>query len=357
MNTRIPAAEKTTLDVGYIRLTDAAPFIVASELDLFGRYGLSVTLHQEVSWANIRDKLATGVLDAAQMPAPLPAMSALGVSGLRTPILTGLVLSSNGNAISVSRDLAERAAARVTGTPAVSLPRAIKQICADSGTQPILGTVHAFSLHTILLRRWLAAGGVNPDEDVRTIVVPPSQMVDSLGAGVIDGFCVGEPWNTIAAAQRVGTIVALGEEIWANAPEKVLAVSVDWHDRCPATHLRLRMALLEACRWLADSAHVGQAARMLAHPAYLNIPESCLLPALTGAMDITHRVSGPLHRFYGAHVNRPERRAADRMIQACSELLGKPLDADLAASLAVQTWRPDLFDETVQALARTVDTD
>ncbi|MEQ9450533.1 MAG: CmpA/NrtA family ABC transporter substrate-binding protein [Pseudomonadales bacterium] len=350
MNTTRSWAEKTTLDVGYLRLTDAAPFIVACELGIFEEHGLTVNLHQEISWANIRDKLVSGRLDAAQMLAPLPAMSTLGASGLRAPVLTGLVLSSNGNAITLNSNLSHEATALIARGTVSNMPQALIHIAAERGSRPTLATVHAFSTHTILVRRWLSQHGVHPDKDVSTLVVPPSQMVDSLQAGIVDGYCVGEPWNTIAAVRGVGTTIALGQQIWPDAPEKVLGVSAEWHDEHPHTHLRLRQSLLQACGWLAEPDHLSQVARMLAQPHYLDVPPECLFPAPLGrSSDGLNDVV--MHRFYGREINRPDHERALALIRGCGDLLGTPLSADAALALAQQSWRPDLYEQTLAANA------
>lgn len=349
MSKHLDAPEKPALNLGYLRLTDSAPFIVARELGLFAKYGLDVTLHREVSWANVRDKLAVGALDAAQMLAPLPAMTTLGVSGLRVPMLTGLVLSMNGNAITLAAGIAD-ALAVPTGRGA---PAALENAIAlgrwsrSQGHRLNLGVVHSFSTHAIQLRAWLQAGGIDPDTEVRTLVVPPSQMIDSLEGGVIDGYCVGEPWSTIAVHEGLGHIVAFGQQIWENAPEKVLAVTEDWHRAHPATHLRLRLSLMEACSWLADTDNRPTAAHLIGAHMYLGLPVSELLPSLTG--DMTCVPGGEItpvkdfHVFSSGHAGMPRQETAAFTIERCAELFGRPLDARRIASLVQRTTRPDLY--------------
>ncbi len=351
-NHELPVPEKENLNLGYLRLTDAAPLIVAQELGLFTQMGMSVSLHQEISWANARDKLAAGNLDAAQMLAPLPAMSTLGVSGIRAPILTGLVLSKNGNAITLSQPLwAECQSLRDRGECA-SIAEALALVMKTRNLSFTFATVHAFSTHTVLLRRWLRTAGIDPDRDIRLIVVPPVQMVDSLRSGVIDGYCVGEPWNTVAVIGGLGGIAAMGVDVWSGAPEKVLAVSEEWHRVHPNTHLRLRVALLRACAWLACRENATSASRMLAAPEYLNIPASRILPSLTGCLR-DHATSAStgvpnFHLFYGDEVNRPQLAETVSLINECAELTGKPV-AD-TQTLAEQVCRPDLYDATLPHL-------
>ncbi len=336
MNNLVPSKlEKSNVDIGYLRLTDAAPYIVAQELGIFAQFGLAVSLHQEVSWANVRDKVVSGSLDAAQMLAPLPAMTTFGASGLRAHLIAGLVTSKYGNAITLREDLLSLA----QQTNAATLGHGLRDL---TRRRPItFGTVHPFSSHTLLIRRWLKSLAIDPDRDVKILVVPPSQMVDSLQQGVIDGYCVGEPWNTVGQLGGAGKVVALGSNIWPNAPEKVLAVSAQWHAAHPQTHLSLRRALLRACRWLSEPGHSEEAAELLAQPEYLNMPKAYLLPSLCGGG------SKPLqevHQFYGPNLNRPEPGTISQMIHECAELLGKNIDADTVLTLTNRSYLPQLYD-------------
>lgn len=358
----VAAAEKADLHLGYVRLTDSAPLIVARELGYFADCGLDVTLHQEVSWANVRDKLAAGVLDAAQMLAPLPAMTTLGVSGLRVPMLTGLTLSLNGNAITLSAALAETlgSAHGAGGAPdALANVRALKTHLLESRQVLTFGVVHTFSTHAILLRAWLKAGGIDPDREVRTLIVPPSQMIDSLASGVIDGYCVGEPWSSIAVQNGLGHIAAFGNQIWKNAPEKVLSVTDRWHCSHPATHLRLRVALMSAGAWLCDPGHRAAAARMIGGPEYLDLSAARLLPSLTGSMTSTPGAEPvyveDFHVFGSGHAGLPCRDTARFMIERCAELMGRPVDPGQTVSLVQQTTRPDLYREARRCLEPTYD--
>ena len=180
-------------------------------------------------------------------------MTGLGAGGMRANLLTGLSLGLNGNAITLSRALWE-ALGGERDASAPGMAAALRaRIAGSPGAEPLtLATVHLFSMHTFQLRMWLRAGGVDPDREVRIIVLPPEQMCDSLARGIIDGFCVGEPWNTLAVQQGIGAVAATGHEIWNNAPEKVLGVTEAWHNHHPATHLRLRIAIMAACQALAE---------------------------------------------------------------------------------------------------------
>ncbi|MGK2915790.1 MAG: CmpA/NrtA family ABC transporter substrate-binding protein [Porticoccaceae bacterium] len=355
-NHELAAAEKPRLSVGYMRLTDSAPLIIARERGLFDQYGLDVTLHREVSWANIRDKVAVGALDAAPMLAPMPLLTAVGGEAVRTRMLTGLMLSLNGNAITLAAGLGDSLAATgVRGMPdPVAAARGLKAHIDRHRVRPILATVYPFSTHTFQLRLWLEAGGIDPDRDTRIIVLPPEQMVDNLARGSIDGFCVGEPWNSQAVQTGVGVVVAAGYQIWNNAPEKVLGVTTEWHGRYPATHLRLRLALMEAAAWLADRDNRGHAATIIAAPQYLNLPEKVVRPALIGAFQFS-KSGVPLsipdflvfHRYQAGF---PWRSRAEWLLRQSHRLLDKPISAEQTATLIQEAYRPDLYREAARLL-------
>lgn len=355
---RLPAAEQSELSLGYLRLTDSAPVILARELGLYAKYGLDVSLQREVSWANLRDKLITGDLDAAQMLAPLPLATSLGAGGMRAEIVTGLALSLNGNAITVSPALSAAIGKR-GGQAVVSAKSTATALGAwlreRGGAQSLsFATAHSFSCHTFLLRLWLQAGGIDPDRDVRIIVLPPEQMVDSLARGVIDGYCVGEPWNSMAVQYGVGAVQATGEQIWNSGLEKVLGVTGAWHQHNPASHMRLRLALMEACGWLAEPANREVAAGVLARAEYLNTPIEYLLPSLTGRF-VFARGQEPaelphFHIFGRFQAGFPWRSAGEWLLQQTGDLLGKPLPEEQAKALVQQTYRTDLYREAARQL-------
>lgn len=353
---------KTEIDVAYLPLVDSAPFIVAEHLGFFRRSDLRVHLHKEVSWAIVRDKLAVGSRDAAQMLAPLPAMTTLGVSGMRVPLLTGLGLSKNGNGITLSISLWHQLL-RALGLPqdhlvsSANVSDVVRQAVLDARVMPrklTFAVVHGFSTHAILLRKWLRSMGLNPDADVSMIVVPPSQMVDSLQEGVIDGYCVGEPWNTLAIDQNLGIAATWGVEVWQDAPEKVLCVTEQWHEANTNTHLALRLALLQACVWLSEPDNISEAAHIMSAERYLNIDEETLLRALSGRVvrspDQEQEPVSELLSFHGAQTNQPGGAAALELLDGCADLLGRPVDPVQRHLLATRCFRDDLYQQTVEAL-------
>lgn len=354
---RLPPAEKNQLGIGYLRLTDSAPLIMAQELGLYEKYGLQVELRQEVSWANVRDKLVAGMLDAAQILSPMPLATSLGAGGMRAEVITGLALSLNGNAITVSQSLAGELAAYGSDPAerAKSSALAVAQYLRGGKRQITLAAAHTFSCHTLLLRRWLRAGGVDPERDVHLIVLPPEQMVDSLARGIINGFCVGEPWNSMAVQHGIGSVQATGYEIWNNGVEKVLGVTEKWHQKHPGTHLRLRLALMEACNWLSLPLNRTKAISVLADPRYLDLPASIVRPSLSGRFEF-NKGSGVydlphFHVFGRFQAGFPWRSDGEWLLRQIGELLGKTFAEDEVKSVVQRTFRTDLYREAARHLS------
>lgn len=261
--------------LGFVPLTDCAPLVVAKEFGLFERHGVSVTLSRELGWATVRNKLAHGELDAAHAPCGLPFALKLGLGCPVTDCIASLVLNLNGNGITLSVALAQNGVRDLASlTDFIRLHRRSRRL--------VFGVVSLHSTHAWLLRSWLSAGGINPDQDVHLVVVPPPQMASHMAAGNLDGFCVGEPWNSVAISRRAGWCAALSSELAPGHPEKVLALRGSFAADPEGRPTRLTAALLEACMLCADPAHRDDILPLLARKEYLALPVSQLAPALTG---------------------------------------------------------------------------
>jgi nitrate/nitrite transport system ATP-binding protein len=264
--------EKINLDIGFIPLTDCAPLAVAQEKGFFAKHGLTqVNLVREPSWKAIAEGVSKGRLDAAQMVAGMPLSLTLGLGG-QTPItvVNALTLSRNGNAITLGKHFYEEGV-RTLGD--------FKEYVKGNPDQPhTLGMVYPASMHNLMLRYWLAAGGIDPDIDVNLIVIPPPQMVANLKAGNIDGYCVGEPWNSIAVREKLGFVITTGQEIFPSHLEKVLGVREDWADQYPQTHIALVKALLEACQYCDDRRNRPEVLELICHDRYLGCAPEFVRP-------------------------------------------------------------------------------
>lgn len=354
--------EKPAISVGFIPLTDCAPLVVAKENGYFDKYGLEVNLSKETSWANIRDKVAIGVLDAAQMLAPMPLALSLGLGPIQRSVITALTLDLNGNAITVSNDLytrmceADPDAMSARPTSAHALKKVIEANAA-AGCEPLrFAMVFPLSTHNYQLRYWMAAAGIDPDRDVRLEVVPPPQMVSQLRAGRIDGYCVGEPWGQLAVKEGLGHVVITSYEVWNNGPEKVLGVTEEWAAQHPNTHQALIMALLEACLWLDQPENRREVVDMLARGVYVNAPAEVVKMSLTGSIRYARnqfpQTVPDFNVFHRYAANFPWRSHA---MWFMTQMLrwGQWDEAADLREVAAAVYRPDVYRAAAGALGLT----
>jgi two-component system, oxyanion-binding sensor len=277
---------------GFLPLTDAAIPIAAHEMGFSAEEGVTLELSRETSWANIRDRIAVGHFDAAHLLAPMPIAAALQLLPLSTSIIVPMALGLGGNAVTVSAALwAEMKAHAATSfsTPrekGLALRQALQQRSLAGLPKLVFGIVHAFSAHNYDLCYWLAECGINPMLDVSIAVVPPPLMPEAMQAGYLDGYCVGEPWNSAAVARGTGVIVTSKIEIWKNSPEKVLGVRESWADSHRDELQALLRAFDRSARWCANPDNATALASLLSLPTYLPQPVEIILPALTGSLQM-----------------------------------------------------------------------
>ncbi|MBF0093555.1 MAG: ABC transporter substrate-binding protein [Alphaproteobacteria bacterium] len=273
--------------IGFIPLVDCALIAVACELGLAERRGVRLVPSREPSWTAIRDKIAFGLLDAAQMLAPMPIAMTLGLGGLRVPMVAPMTLGLGGNAVTVSSALYDEMCAadpEAMAGPRILSARAVAQVARArrAARRPRLrfASVFPFSTHLYELRLWLAGGGVDPDGDVNIVVIPPPRMVENMASGLVDGFCVGEPWNQLAVSEGLGRIVAVKADIAPDAPEKVLGLRRDWSEDNRQTVHTLVQVLAEAAEW--SDGHPSELAELLARDEWVGASPSLLLACLEG---------------------------------------------------------------------------
>jgi nitrate/nitrite transport system ATP-binding protein len=298
------ALEKATLTLGFMPLTDCAPLAIAQEKGFFAKHGLNVNLQRASSWDDIASGVADRRFDAAQMVAAMPLAMTIGMSGQPSiPTSTALVLSRNGNAITLSRELYERGAQSLSALKSV--------IAQDTDRRYRIGVVHDCSMHNLMLRYWLASGDIDPDREIDLVILPPQAMVDQLRRGRLDGFCVGEPWGSQAVVEGIGFVVATDLEIWAGNPEKVLGVREDWQQKNPNSMLALVKALLEACEFCDEPRHRVEVAEILSRSEYLGVPMVAIAPSLTGPYIRSAADPGQVlprfHQFHLDNSNCPRR--------------------------------------------------
>lgn len=274
--------ETTKVTLGYIALTDAAPLIIAKERGLFAKYGMpDVEVSKQASWGGTRDNLVLGGggggIDGAHILTPLPYLIATGKvvqNSQPLPMVILARLNLNGQGISVAKSLAG----------ATLDSSKLKPLFAAKKDNKVAMTFRG-GTHDLWIRYWLAAGGIDPDHDVDTIVVPPPQMVANMKVGTMDAFCVGEPWNDQLVHQSAGYTATTTGAIWNDHPEKSLGMRADWVAKNPLAAQALTAAVIEAQIWGDQLENKAEIAAMLGKRAWFNVPPADILPRSRGDID------------------------------------------------------------------------
>jgi NitT/TauT family transport system ATP-binding protein len=341
------------LRIGFIPLADAAALIVAVDKGYTAVEGLDVTLVREVSWSNIRDKLNIGLFDAAHLLAPVAIASSLGLGHVKVPIVAPFNLGLNGNAITVSPALHAAIMGEIDGDPfdPMATALALSRVVAarrESGAEPLtFGMTFPFSTHNYQLRFWMAAGGVDPDEDVRLVVLPPPYMVDSLANGHVDAFCVGAPWNSVAVDLGVGHILHFVADILVRAAEKVLALRRDWAEKNADLVAALIRAHFRAAEFIEEPKNRAEAARILAQPERIGVDADVILRTLDGRLKISS--DGTIRESSRYLLVGREGAARPDPVQAAwlyAQMVrwGQASISPDALRVAKAVFRPDLYD-------------
>jgi nitrate/nitrite transport system substrate-binding protein len=302
-----PSVDK--IKIGFIPLTDCASVVIAHELGLYEKHGVDVEVSREASWASVRDKLLTGELHGAHCLFGMPFSVFTGVGGTAgNEMLVAMVLSTNGQAITLSKDFCGHVGFRELAKIAAAV-ESLKATKTVTFAMTFPG-----GTHDIWLRYWLAAAGVD-QEAVRIITIPPPQMVANMSVGNMDGYSVGEPWNGVGVKQDVGWTQTSSQDIWKHHPEKALVVN-----RAFATERRdelkaVMSAVLEASIWLDDLGNRKRAASIIGGQAYVNAPPDVIEARLLGEYDLgcgqTHTYTDDYMLFHGGgRVNLPRKAHA-----------------------------------------------
>lgn len=280
--------ETKTANIGLIGQTDAAPLIIAKELGFFAKYNVpDVKLQKQPSWAVIRDKMeldsSGGGLDGGMVLTTIPYLLALGTvtkGNRKIPMTLAMRLNIGGQGITVA-DTLKDAGAKLDAS---GLKAKVEEAKA-AGKQ--LKFAHTFKggNSDLMLRYWLAAAGIDPENDVVIQIVPGAQLVSNMKTGDIQGFCVGEPWHKRAINQKVGYTAMITGEFWKNHPEKALAFRKDWADKHPKTAKAIIKAVIEAQQWCDKMENRQQMAEILSREEYAKVPVADIIDRLMGKID------------------------------------------------------------------------
>ncbi|CAN5910642.1 hypothetical protein BH11VER1_BH11VER1_13280 [soil metagenome] len=327
--------------IGFVALTDCAPLLVAESLGFFADHHLDVELTREIGWATIREKIYYHQLDAAHAIAGLGLSLRLGFDGRQCNAINPFVFNIHGNAITLSKDLWRRGVRN-----AESLHKLIRSTSQKLFT---FGIVERSSSHHFLLRRWLKSGGVDPSKDVRLVVLPPTQMVESMRAGLIDGYCAGEPWNSLAVAEGIGWCPAVSQDIMPGHPEKVLLTTEEFAEEEPEKLKSLMCALYQACAYCDQPENRTKVVNILHKSGHIRVDRTVLERALSTPFDDgcgTLHPANEFHIFHRRDANEPSSDKADWLLR---EFLAHGLiqtsQLPVVTKALAACWRSDLFHQ------------
>lgn len=338
------SATHPVVRIGFIALVDALPLLAAEKLGLFAKHGVAVELTCEVGWATIREKILYRQLDAAHAVAGLALSLRLGLDGMTSAAIAPFVFNLHGNAITLGMDLWRRGV-----RDAATLQKLIRSTPQRLFT---FGIVSRSSSHHILMRRWLMAGGINPDRDVRIVVLPPTLMASSLRAGLVDGFCAGEPWNSAAVARGNGWCPAVSKDLAPLHPEKVLLTTEDFASEKPESLRAVIRALHEACAWCDRKETRSRAVEILCASGHFphereTLRASLIGPFLNGAGDELDVAS--FHIFHKENANEPTQERAQWLVHQFLDHGMIPAHRRSEALRAMDaSWRNDLFRDALK---------
>lgn len=330
--------------LGFIALTDCAPLLVANELALFEKHGVAVELHREVGWATIREKILYRQLDATHSVVGLGLSLRLGLQGMNCPAIVPYILNLNGNAITLSTDLWRRGV-----RDADSLAKLIR---SNPNRLLTFGVVALTSSHNFMLRRWLTSAGINPDKDVRTVVLPPTQMAGILSMGLIDGFCAGDPWNSLAVAKGTGWCAALSEDVLPRHPDKVLVSTEDYAEENEAELKGVIRALHEASIFCDKSENREQVVEILHGSGQLRVDRGVLRMALIGPFDDGTKQRRDVSSFYIFHRDGANEPTVDKSEWLADQFIknGIATNATQVREESKACYRPDIYHGALAGL-------
>ncbi len=335
------------LDFGFAATIDCAIVIAAQELGLFDKYGLAVRLSREVGWATVREKLLHEELDAVAAHASMLFSIYCGIGVVRRSCLTGMMLGLNGSAITLSNELWDLGV-----RDAASLGRVVRE---HKGCRVFMfAVVLDLSSQNYNLRKWLRSGSIDPDRDVRIIVIPSALVYETYRAGHLDGYCVAEPWNSAASLGGTGWVVATTSEIEPRHPEKVLLVLQEFAEKREEEHIRMLAALIEASQYCDVPGNRPELVRMLAQPQYFDVEQRLVANALVGPFESGHgcRDVDEFIIYDASKVGRPTHARGKWVLDLVRALSSGELSPVLRPGIVGKVFREDIFEKAA-ALVRS----
>lgn len=341
------APELSALKFGIIALTDCSPIVIAHEKGFFKKYGIDATVSKGASWAAIRDSLSNGEIHATHMLLGMPIASTMGLLGSpKKPMVAPWLMNRNGQAIS----LASSYKGKVQSDPKALKP--FVDAAKGKGTPLTFAMTFPPGTHAMWMRYWLAAGGIHPDRDVALITIPPPQMVANMKVGKMDGFCVGEPWNARAVADRIGFTAITTQDLWKDHPEKVCAFTAEFADRYPNTVKAVLKGLHDASVWLDKLPNRAEQCEIVSRPTYINCAKELILGRLEGRYDFGdgRTKQDPNYMiFSGRNCNYPQPKYAIWWLTQFRRW-GMVAGTPDYAGIAKQVMRADLYEAAMKEI-------
>lgn len=344
-------ADLVPVTAGFLPLLDSLILIVGKEKGFAEAEGVDLTLMRETSWANIRDRIAVGHFDVAHMLAPMPIAAALGLTPISVPLIAPMSLGLGGNAVTVSAALWEHLGSP-TSLDARSVGTALATYVRESKPKLRFGVVHPYSGHNYELRYWLAGSGIHPDHDVEIVVLPPPLLPDALKSGAIDGYCVGEPWNSVGVDSGAGRLATVKAAIWQSSPEKVLGTTEGWAAHNPDLLAALLRGLYRAAEWCGQTDNHAEAAEILSRPNYLGVSAELLERGLSGRLHVAPEVDVLVEDFLIPHDRAATFPWASHALWFYSQMVrwGHVPHSTANARRAEASYRPDLYRSAIAPL-------
>ena len=348
--------ETTKAILGYIALIDASPLAIAKEKGFFAKHGMpDVEVSKQASWGATRDNVVLGSekngIDGAHILTPMPYLISTGKvtqNNVPTPMYLLARLNLDAQAVSVSNEYKDL---KVT-TDAAPLKAAFERKKA-AGKEVKVAMTFPGGTHDLWIRYWLAAGGIDPDKDISTIVVPPPQMVANMKVGNMDAFCVGEPWNEQLVNQNIGFTACTTGEIWFRHPEKALGMRAEWVDRNPNAARAILMAVQEAQQWCEKAENKDELAAIVGKRQWFNVPVPDIIGRLKGDINYGHgrveKGTKQYMKFWSEHASYPF-KSHDLWFVTEDMRWGKFEAGTDAKALVDKVNREDLWREAAKAL-------
>jgi nitrate/nitrite transport system substrate-binding protein len=349
--------EVTKAILGYIALIDASALVIAKEKGFFAKHGMpDVEVSKQASWGATRDNIVLGSekngIDGAHILTPMPYLISTGKvtqNNVPTPMYLLARLNLDAQAISVAQEYKDL---KVT-TDASPLKAAFEKKKA-AGKEVKVAMTFPGGTHDLWIRYWLAAGGIDPDKDIATIVVPPPQMVANMKVGNMDAFCVGEPWNEQLVNQGIGFTACTTGEIWFKHPEKALGLRAEWVDKHPNATKALLMAVMEAQQWCEKMENKQELAEIVGKRQWFNVPVPDIIGRLKGDVNYGNgrieKGTKQYMKFWSEHASYPF-KSHDLWFVTEDIRWGKFEPSTDAKALVNKVNREDLWREAAKELS------